>query len=145
MLLNSNDSLINGNQINRVGGTGILVMGVAMTQISNNQLDEIRGTHANGITSYLANRDTLVANNTVTNSNIALTYHGGSSGPQTNLTIYNNIFEIEFSGGFATNSWGQNMVGVSIINNIFISSGNKFGLSPHPSDQNVTIKNNIIH
>jgi hypothetical protein len=109
-------------------------MGVNHGEIVGNTVTDIRGTHSNGISVYLYNQDILMANNQVRDTNSAMTYHGDND-PElvVNLVAFNNFFE------GPVNSWGNDMRGVTILNNTFLS-----GIFMPDEDHEVVFINNIV-
>ncbi|MFP4016984.1 MAG: LamG-like jellyroll fold domain-containing protein, partial [Halanaerobiales bacterium] len=128
--------VIKDNIINKVGRTGIYLANSLQSQIINNTVSNVLGVHGNGISTYRANSDILIADNRVFKSTRDFTFEGESSLPDlyNNIILYNNLF---FDG--SSHSWG-NIKGATILNNIFAG-----GLSISESDQDIIIKNNIIN
>ncbi|WP_166430629.1 right-handed parallel beta-helix repeat-containing protein [Polymorphobacter arshaanensis] len=138
------DVTIENNRIERVGRTGIALLGVANSTIRGNRLAQITGVHGNAITLYLNNRGALVEANTVTKSTRPMTFHGDKSAPgpgDHNFVITHNVFVADADGIAALISWGANTRGVTITGNILI--GPKGGIRLTPSDTGITIANNI--
>ena len=138
------DATIENNRIERVGRTGVALLGVANAIIRGNRLAQISGVHGNAITLYLNNRGALVEANTVTRSTRPMTFHGDKSatGPgDHNFVISNNVFVADADGVAALTSWGANTRGVAITGNILI--GPRAGIRLTPSDTGITIANNI--
>ncbi len=138
------DVSIENNRIERVGRTGIALLGVANSTIRGNRLAQITGVHGNAITLYLNNRGALVEANTVTRSTRPMTFHGDKSAPgpgDHNFVITHNVFVADADGIAALISWGANTRGVTITGNILI--GPKGGIRLTPSDTGITIANNI--
>ena len=124
---------VRNNLVKRTSRQGIWFMGVTHGLIVNNTVVDIRGTHSNGISVYLYNKDILIAHNQVWNAGSSLTYHGNNDpGLIVNLVIYNNFIEN------ATNSWGNVMNKVTILNNYF------GGAVKTADDKDVTFINNIV-
>jgi hypothetical protein len=66
--------------------------GVDHGEIVGNTVFDIQGTHSNGISVYLENKDILMANNQVRDANSSMTYHGNND-PNlvVNLVIFNTF------------------------------------------------------
>jgi parallel beta-helix repeat protein len=138
------DVSIENNRIERVGRTGIALLGVANSTIRGNRLAHITGVHGNAITLYLNNRGALVEANTVTKSTRPMTFHGDKSAPgpgDHNFVITHNVFVADADGIAALISWGANTRGVAITGNILI--GPRAGIRLTPSDTGISVTNNI--
>ena len=138
------DVTIENNRIERVGRTGIALLGVANSTIRGNRLAQITGVHGNGLTLYLNNRGALVEANTVTRSTRPMTFHGDKSAPgpgDHDFVIRHNVFVADADGLAALTSWGANTRGVTITGNILI--GPKAGVRLTPSDTGIVIGDNI--
>ncbi|MBN1672036.1 MAG: right-handed parallel beta-helix repeat-containing protein [Kiritimatiellae bacterium] len=136
ILAGGSNITVRANFVRRTSRNGIWFMGVDHGQIVDNVVDDISGTHANGISLYLFNRDILVAGNQVWNTGSSLTYHGNGSAspPAENLILCNNVFE------YAVNSWGKEMGDVTVVNNTFLGVANVGGDAGHD-----VFVNNIVH
>lgn len=140
----ASDVTIENNRIERVGRTGVALLGVNNATIRGNTLARITGVHGNGITLYLDNRKVLVEANTVTLATRPMTFHGDKSavGPgDHDFTITHNVFIADSDGAAAVTSWGANTRGVTITGNILY--GPKAGVRLTPTDTGITIADNI--
>jgi hypothetical protein len=136
ILVAGNNQTVKNNYVKRTSRQGIWFMGVDYGQITGNTVDDINGTHSNGISAYLYNKDILIASNKVINSEISLTFHGDNNYPDhnMNLTIYNNYFESD------AHSWGNNARDIKVINNVF-----QEGLFFSDTDTFTVSINNVFH
>lgn len=136
ILANGKDVVIRGNTVRRTSRQGIWLMGAEHCMIIGNTVEDINGTHANGISVYLFSKNVLIAGNRILDTHSALTYHGnGNKSPKSEgLCIYGNIVD------GAANSWGSNMGSVTLVNNTFLGVANVGG----DTDRQVLV-NNIIH
>jgi len=90
------------NQFTRVGGTVIYINGgIGGVQITDNILDNNRGSHANGITVDTAAR-ILIANNTVTRTERPITFSVCND-----LLVINNVLEGDI---FEQAQWSTNWI-----------------------------------
>ena len=127
---------VKDNYVKNTSRQGIWFMGVTRGTITGNTVTDIRGTHSNGISAYLYNKDILVASNKVLNSNISFTFHGENSMPDLlmNLTVYNNYFEN------SCHSWGNHAKDIKVINNVC-----REGFFYNENDSFTISVNNIFH
>ena len=143
------DILVKDNVIRKIGRAGIYMQDVEYGQVIGNKLDDINGTHGNAFTFYLANHDILIANNTITNSRSTFTMHG-TWGLHTDYSIYviGNVFvqNVHENSKYGTYmSWGKDIEGVRIFNNLFIGgSADDYGLSLTEKDKDFTLVNNVF-
>lgn len=140
----ASDVTIENNHIERIGRTGIALLGVDNATIRGNTIAHITGVHGNGITLYLDNRKVLVEANTVTQSTRPMTFHGDKSAQRAgdhDFIITHNVFIADSDGAAAVTSWGSNTRGVTISGNILY--GPKAGVRLTPTDTGITITDNI--
>ncbi|MET3528126.1 right-handed parallel beta-helix repeat-containing protein [Phenylobacterium koreense] len=131
-----------GNRFERLGRTGILLMGASNVTIANNTMNDIRGIHGNGISIYADNRRVTVEGNRITNAVRPLTFQGEPSRVEGDhrIRIRGNFFQtIEPTAG-AIISYGRNTRDVVIENNTLI--GPSIGLLLHAGDANVVVRGN---
>jgi len=135
ILAGGNRVTVRDNFVSRTSRQGVWFMGIENSEILNNQVTDIRGTHSNGISVYLHHQNILMAGNRVWNTNIAMTYHGDHD-PDfvNNLIVYNNFFAND------VHSWGKGMRGVTILNNTFLE-----GIFFPSEDQEVVFINNVVN
>ncbi len=130
---------IQDNVIDRIGRTGIRIIGNEDIQVTGNKLSNIYGGHGNGMSVYLKNKNILVANNTISNTPSAFTFHGGKPGEASNFWIFNNIILGRM------NSWGSSFPGVVILHNlIFNPDDPRKSLQISGKEKRLMIQNNII-
>lgn len=123
------------NYVRRTSRQGIWFMGVEIGKIIDNTVVEMKGTHSNGISVYLHHENVLIARNQILDCNSPLTYHGnGEPDHVNNLVSFGNLVDGR------TNSWGNDMNGVRILNNTFLGP-----VGIPAGDQNVVFINNIVH
>ncbi len=133
---------IYGNHFDRVGKTGILVMGSSNVNIENNTLNNLYGIHGNGISVYMDNRSVKVTGNRISNASRPMTFHGeepGTSPGDHNLIISNNVFITNLLGSSALISYGK-IRNARIDNNVLIAP--KDGLLLSAKDSGVVVTNN---
>ena len=95
ILASARNLRVRNNLITRVTGTGMLLMWVNHGEVVYNTLNDIRGSHANGISVYDGCVDVLVANNLVLNALMPFTAEAS-----TGLCVFGNILD---SGGWDNN------------------------------------------
>jgi hypothetical protein len=137
---------ISGNTIRRLGRTGIAMLGVADSEISDNVMDDMHGIHGNGISLYLTNRRISVTNNRIVDTTRPFTFHGDDPNKPAppgdhDFVIERNIFLASKDGRAAITSWGQHTRGVTIRNNIAVGPDAGFGFNA--TDSNLTAVDNI--
>lgn len=139
-LAKSSNVIVKNNQIRRIGRTGIRLIGNHRIQVSGNELSEIKGVHGNGMSVYLKNTDILVADNYVSETPNAFTYHGTRVADEArNLWILNNVFLGR------VNSWGKDMSRISMLHNLFYAPNSpRKSLQIPDRDRKVVAINNII-
>jgi hypothetical protein len=133
-----------GNEISRVGRTGIMFLDVNQGDISNNSIRDIRGVHGNGISVYLDSRDIRVAENTVIDAKQPVTFRGAGDKSTANnsITFENNLFVATPDALGALISWGGGMRKVTIRNNLLL--GGRTGLRLNGLDTGVSITDNVV-
>ena len=138
------DLRIANNQFDNIGRTGILIMNSQRSVVDHNTLSRLYGSHGNGISIYLANRDAVISNNTVMNSTRAVTFEGaGRPDPTPNDIVFrNNLFK--GSGGTGLQSWGGYTKGVTIEGNVILVENGSQALRLSGRDSNVVVKGNVI-
>jgi len=135
ILATGNRVTVRDNFVKRTSRQGIHFGGIEDSEILDNVVTDIRGTHSNGISVYLHHRNILVAGNRVWNVSRSMTYHGNHDPDFVNdLTIYNNFF------AGSVHSWGKGMRGVAILNNTFLQ-----GIFFSEEDQDVVFINNVVN
>jgi hypothetical protein len=134
ILAGGNRVTVRNNFVSRTSRQGIWFMGIENSEILDNRVTDIRGTHSNGISVYLHHQNILMAGNRVWNTNNAMTYHGNHD-PNfvNNLIVFNNFF------ADSVHSWGKGMRGVTILNNTFLK-----GIFFPSEDQEVVFINNVV-
>lgn len=136
--------LVENNNFERVDGTNIIVMRSENVRVAGNTIIGPLGTHQNGISVYLTNRNTVVENNDVINVNHPFTFHGPTpdAGPS-NLIIRRNFLVAAGDGGVALRSWGSGLSGVTIAENIALGTSGASGALLNATDNGVVIRRNI--
>lgn len=80
--------VIRSNYVSRTSRQGIWFMGATRSQIVNNIITDIQGSHANALSIYSGASDILVAHNVITVANSPITYEDSS-----NITFFGNIVD----------------------------------------------------
>lgn len=133
---------IRGNSFDRLGRTGILVMGASNVTIANNSMRNLYGIHGNGISLYLDNNKISVVRNTIFNATRPMTFHGDRDFTSTqphDITIDRNTFTTTEPSAGALISFGDTK-GVTITNNVLI--GPKIGLILSATDSGLVVTGN---
>lgn len=136
---------VSGNEIDSVGRTGIMFLGAADSEITNNIITNLRGRHGNGISLYLANRRIRVADNIIQSTTRPLTFNGDKSRSAPgdhDFLIERNIFIATDDAQAALTGWGGFNRNVTIRNNVLIAP--KGGLLTNGGDTGLTITDNYI-
>ncbi len=155
----TNDVVAN-NTINSPGYTGIVAFDDVNTSISDNQLSNIDGVHANAIIAYDTNstsgpntsQNVSITNNQINNSGsaisagaIAIEGNGavGLSATPDNFTVAYNVITNQLNYGIA--DWGDtntaNIYGNIVLN---IPSANYASLDLASTSKNISIYDNIL-
>jgi len=136
---NGNNNVVERNQLQRIGTTGISFSSGTNNIVRSNILSEFLGNHGNAMAFYGSNINLLVKDNCVFSSIRPLTWHGDRTGSTVNnINIVDNIFMS--TGDHASASWGKSTIGVTYRNNLAI--GAKYGVLLNASDTNVTVTQN---
>lgn len=135
---------ISDNRFERLGQTGILIMGSTDIDIANNYMTGLHGIHGNGISLYLDNRGVTVRNNRIIASSRPMTFHGERPGTVKNLeshafTISGNTFATDVPSAAAIISFGDTR-DVIIEHNVLVGPAN--GLLLSAKDSGVIVRNN---
>jgi hypothetical protein len=133
----SSNVLVKNNYVRKVGSTGISFYTVTNGQVIGNTVLNNTGTHGNGMSFYLNNKNITIANNNVMNSNFACTLKQSDG-----FLVKNNIFNS--AGKTAVMRTYQDVQNVEIYNNFLIKSNKGTGITINPSGTSIVIKNNII-
>ena len=132
-------SRVKNNFVYKPGQTGIRYYYADQSSITNNEISECSGSHANTITVYLWSNDVLIANNYIHDSLGFITLQNSN-----NITIYNNIIDATVSR-IAVQEFGRQSSGTWILaNNTFINSSNSTSVMFNNYGANYIIKNNIL-
>jgi parallel beta-helix repeat protein len=139
----SDHAITRGNIIRRPGHTGMWYFGNTNSQIVNNTVEDVFGTHGNGITLYLSCNNVLVAWNKLYNAGAGFTYEDS-----TNLYFYRNLVDAE-DGGSNVNDWGGTAPAaggvIAFLNNTFVRNNRNASLNIGGiSGASYVVKNNII-
>lgn len=126
------------NIVEKVTGTCIFYQGVTKGQITGNLVTASNGVHSNGISTYAACDNILVAGNEVRRSNIAYTMNDSS-----NITVYNNLFDGYGETSKVAANWGDASGTIAFLNNTIIGSDNNYALFTG-SAENAIVENNIL-
>jgi len=137
--------IIQNNRLEHAGLTALVMYTGKRSQILNNRISNILGTHANAMTFYVASENVLIAGNVVTNSTNAITFQ--DSGP---LYFLNNIT----SGGGKyknVNEWPNTKRGpwttgrIVFANNTFVNAEAHASLNlGKDPDKSYVVVNNIL-
>lgn len=130
------------NRFERLGKTGILVMGSSDVTISRNTMEGLYGVHGNGISIYLDNRRVTVSENRIINASRPMTFHGedpDKSPGDHDILIEGNVFTTKVPGAAALVSYGKTR-GVTITNNVLI--GPKLGMALSAKDSRLIVTDN---
>jgi hypothetical protein len=140
------DSRIVGNKFDKIGRTGVMVMNSQRVLVDHNNLRRLYGSHGNGMSIYLDNRDVVVSNNLVSDSTRAVTFHGARrpDAPPNNIVFRANLFKGNNPGGVALQSWGGNTNGVTIERNVLLVDNSVQALRLSGRDRNVVVRQNVI-
>ena len=106
--------VIRNNFVSRTSRQGIWFMGATRSQIANNVITDIRGSHANALSVYSGASDILVANNIISLANSPITYEASS-----NITFFGNVVD----GGDQSrpvSEWFGASGRIAFINNTFV-------------------------
>lgn len=125
----SENLIIRRNRIANPGATALGIYTGKRIQILANELSHIYGTHANGITIYIASENVLVAGNRITDATTPITFQ--DSGP---LYFINNVAD---GGGLYknVNEWPNTKRGpwtsgrIVFLNNTFLHAESKSSLN----------------
>jgi len=135
ILLNKfNDSVCKNNRIERIGTTGIDFYRCHRSRLIGNQVSDIYGVHANGLTIYLQSSHILVAYNRVLRGNVAMTLQRSS-----HITLAYNVFHSARTPAVA--DWDGSDY-LAFYNNTVI--GGTTGLTTGKDSKNITLMNNLI-
>jgi hypothetical protein len=139
----SDHAITRGNIIRRPGHTGMWYFGDTNSQIVNNTVEDVFGTHGNGITIYLSCNNILVAWNKLINAGSGFTLQDS-----TNLYFYRNLVDAE-DGGSNVNEWGGTppVAGgmIAFLNNTLVRNNRNASLNiGGVTGINYIVKNNII-
>lgn len=144
-LLRNKNTIVFGNVIERIGRTGIMLMGNSDTQVVRNHIRDILGVHGNGFSAYLGNQRTKVIANTITEAKQPATFHGnGTDTPKAEDILFaNNLFVGTNEALGALISWGKNGDKITIVNNVLLGAG-KGALRLAEEDHNLSVRRNVI-
>ncbi len=84
----SENIIIRNNRVSYAGRTSVVMYTCKRSQIINNRISHVFGTHANALTLYIACENILVAGNHITNATTPITFQ--DSGP---LYFFNNVLD----------------------------------------------------
>ncbi len=131
---------IGNNSISRIGRTGIRIINSEDIVVDHNRISEIRGVHGNAMSYYIRNKDVLVINNYVEDTQNAFTFHGDHDPEHvTNLQVVNNVL-LGLTAG-----WGKAMRGALFAHNVMIDPSNDAkGFLLNDANREITVVNNII-
>ena len=131
--------VVRGNVVRRCSRQGIWFMGNTMSMIVGNTVDDIAGTHANGISVYMDSADILIAGNVVTRSPSPFTFEASS-----NITVVNNVFDAG-DGESNVNEWGSEVTGTVVFaNNTLPRNSRNASLNIGGGTAVYHVRNNII-
>ncbi|HEY5705670.1 MAG TPA: right-handed parallel beta-helix repeat-containing protein [Terrimicrobiaceae bacterium] len=131
--------VIRNNFVSRTSRQGIWFMGASRSEISNNVITDIRGSHANALSVYSGASDILVANNIISQANSPITYEDSG-----NITFFGNVVD----GGDRSrpvSEWFGARGRIAFLNNTFVRNPDStciFVLTPGIAQY--VIVNNIL-
>ena len=135
ILLNKfDDSVCKNNRLERIGTTGIDFYRCHRSRMIGNQVSDVYGVHANGLTIYLQSSHILVAYNRVLRGNVAMTLQRSS-----HITLAYNVFHSARTPAVA--DW-DGLDHLAFYNNTVI--GGTTGLTTGKNSKNITLRNNLI-
>jgi len=125
----SENIIIRNNRVSYAGRTSVVMYTCKRSQILNNRISHVLGTHANALTLYLACENILVAGNHITNATTPITFQ--DSGP---LYFFNNVLD---GGGLYknVNEWPNTKRGpwavgrIVFLNNTIVNAEKDAALS----------------
>ena len=139
------DSRIVKNTFDKIGRTGVMVMNSERVLVDRNSLRHLYGSHGNGMSIYLDNRDVTISNNLVSESTRAVTFHGSNNPAVANNIVFRaNLFKGNNPGSSALQSWGSQTNGVVIERNVLLVDNSAYALRLSGRDRNVVVRQNVI-
>lgn len=137
--------IIQRNHVEYAGRTAVVMYGGKRSQVLNNRISNILGTHANAMTFYIASENVLVAGNVITKCTNPITFQ--DSGP---LYFFNNI--TDGGGKFKNvNEWPNTKRGpwatgrIVFANNTFVNAEAHSSLSlGKDPEKTYVVVNNIL-
>ena len=131
--------VIRNNFVSRTSRQGIWFMGAARSQIVNNVITDIQGSHSNALSVYSGASDILVANNIISKANSPITYEACS-----NITFFGNVVD----GGDQSrpvSEWFGTSGRIAFINNTFVRNPDSTCIFVlNPGSAQYVIINNIL-
>lgn len=139
------EGTVRGNRIERPGATALRLYSCRRVAVLGNRIDEACGTHANGITIYIASREILVGGNHVTRSATPITFQDSGD-----LWFIGN--RIDGGGSFdGVNEWGNTRRGpwatgrILFLNNTIVRNPEGGALSiGKDKAKTYLVRNNIL-
>ncbi len=140
-LSDNNNVLVENNAIERIGRTGLMLMGIKNAVVRHNIITDSQSQHGNGLSAYLDNQNVEISGNCIFNARRPITFHGNSDAATPNdLVFHGNLLVAKAPWTIALYSYGNITNGVTITNNIAV--GPVGGININQSDLNVVIQNN---
>jgi parallel beta-helix repeat protein len=137
------DLKIERNRFNRMGRSGIYIVGASNGLIRNNILTNFNGIHGNAISLYLATSNFIVEYNCAYNSLRPITTAGASvPGVYNNNIVRGNILVTNAAGTFAISSWGGQQDTVTYQHNLAL--GASAGILLNGTDRNIRVTHNRV-
>jgi len=135
--------VVRGNQISRIGRTGIMLMGDNNALVTQNVVSNAKGIHGNGLSAYLGNKNVKFLANSIIDTRSPATFKGDQKNVADNSIVFaNNILAGTPDSLYAIASWGSTR-NVLIQNNILL--GGKVGFLTSKTDEGVTVRHNIVN
>jgi len=106
--------VIRSNFVSRTSRQGIWFMGATRSQIANNVITDIQGSHANALSIYSGASDILVAHNVITLANSPITYEDSSD-----LTFFGNLVDGRDQNR-PVSEWFGTSGTIAFVNNTFV-------------------------
>ncbi len=146
IFITSGDNIIiRNNNVQNIGRTAVVMYGGRNSQILNNRISHIYGTHANALTLYIASKNVLVANNVITDASNPITFQ--DSGP---LYFVNNVTD-GLGKHKNINEWPNTSRGpwatgeIVFLNNTCVNAGANTSLSlGKDPEKKYVVVNNIL-
>lgn len=144
-LLRNKGLTVEGNDISRLGRTGVMLMDNLDSLVAGNRIHDIMGVHGNGLSAYLGNRRTRVVGNSIWAAKQPATFHGnGAKQPVADDILFaRNLFVAPEDSLGALISWGRAGKGIRLIGNVILGGG-KGALRLNKADDDIMVEGNVL-